>query len=181
MMKALRKTIPSVVKRTANSQGVPIKNFFSAMLVFFSRFIKIMPNFSLVGSFGFFQKNLLLFFAQILAFDLLISGLYPGFLFSYLGFFSYWLFGRLANNSIKKQALLLPLASFFFFLFSNFGVWWYWYPRNLAGLTTCYTLALPFYRNTLLGDLFFGAVIIGVSLLIKKLPQKVTRSQASYV
>ena len=174
-----------IIRFCANSNncylGVSVKKLFTTLLVFFSRFIKIMPNFSLVGSFGFFQKNLLLFFAQILAFDFLVSGLYPGFLFSYLGFFGYWLFGRLANNSIKKQIFFLPIASFCFFLISNFGVWWYWYPRNLAGLTTCYTLALPFYRNTLLGDLFFGAVIIGVSLLIKKLSQKVVKTQASYV
>ena len=131
-----------------------------------------MPNFSLVGSFGFFQSNLLLFFVQIVAFDLLISGLYPGFLFTYFGFFGYWLFGRLVGNSTKKQLLFLPMASFIFFLLSNLGVWWYWYPRSLDGLTTCYLLALPFYRNTLLGDLFFGGVIIGArqlfSLVIKK-------------
>lgn len=135
-----------------------------SFLVFCSRFIKIMPNFSMVGSFGFFQENFLIFMIQIFVYDLFVSGLYSGFIFTYLGFASYWLLGRLAKNSIKKQVLLLPTASFLFFLFSNLGVWWYWYPRNLVGLTSCYSLALPFYRNTLFGDLFFGGSI----LLIKK-------------
>lgn len=138
------------------------------ILVFCSRFIKIMPNFSVVGSFGFFQSNFLIFMIQIMAFDLLVSGLYSGFIFTYLGFAGYWLLGRLAKKSVKRQMLFLPIASFTFFLLSNFGVWWYWYPRSIIGLMSCYSLALPFYRNTLFGDLFFG----GVFILSKKFVSK---------
>jgi len=148
-----------------------------SFLVFCSRFVKIMPNFSVVGSFGFFQSNFLVFMIQILAYDLFVSGLYSGFIFTYLGFSGYWLLGRLAHKSVKWQVLLLPVASFIFFLFSNLGVWWYWYPRNLIGLTRCYSLALPFYRNTLLGDLFFGGSVI---LLKKLLTKKLINTQREY-
>ncbi len=147
--------------------GCNLKQLFSAFLIFLSRFVKIMPNFSLVGSFGFFQSNLILYMLQIAAFDYFFGGLYRGFIFTYLGFFAYWACGRLAKGKLKNQVLLLPIASFLFFLLSNFGVWLFWYPRTASGLITCYTLALPFYRNTLLGDIFFGGVIISLSRLLK--------------
>ena len=47
------------------------------------------------------------------------------------------------------------LSSTVFFLISNFGVWLLGYPHTLEGLITCYTLAIPFFGNTLIGDLMF--------------------------
>ena len=38
---------------------------------------------------------------------------------------------------------------------TNFGVWLLGYPNTIAGFISCYTLALPFFINTILGDLFF--------------------------
>ena len=62
------------------------------------------------------------------------------------------------------------LASILFFLITNFAVWQFssWYPKTLSGLTQCYILALPFFRNTLLGDLFYTSVFFGAyeSILI---------------
>ncbi len=161
-----------------NQVQITINKIYLGIFVFCSRFIKVMPNFSVVGSFGFFQSNFLIFMIQIMVYDLLVSGLYLGFVFTYLGFASYWLLGRLAKNNVKKQMLFLPIASLTFFLLSNFGVWWYWYPRNLIGLMSCYSLALPFYRNTLFGDLFFGGVFI---LLKKYVSQKIVSTHREYV
>ena len=44
-----------------------------------------------------------------------------------------------------------------FFLISNFAVWaaWEMYPKNFSGLMTSYTLAIPFFRNAVEGDLLF--------------------------
>jgi len=128
--------------------------------VFMSRFFSLLPNFSLVGSFGFFQVNPIYYFLQLVVFDFFFGGYYQGWFFTYLGFSAYWLFGRVAGSRISRQVLFLPVASLAFYLLSNFGVWWYWYPHTLFGLLTCYVLGVPFYRNTLLGDLFFGGVII---------------------
>ena len=33
------------------------------------------------------------------------------------------------------------------------------YSRDLGGLASCYAMALPFYRNTLLGDALFTALL----------------------
>lgn len=146
-----------------------LKRIIVAVAVFVSRFLSLAPNFSPLGSFGFFQSNVVLFFGQIIVFDWFFSGLYRGFVFTYLGFASYYVLGRLAQNKLKKQIIFLPLASFLFFLLSNFGVWLYWYPSTWSGLLACYLAALPFYRNTLLGDICFGGATIMLSSLSKNL------------
>ncbi len=66
------------------------------------------------------------------------------------------------------------LASVLFFLISNFGVWveGRMYTQNLAGLIECYIAGLPFFRNTLLGDLFFVGVFFGGYELIKVIVRK---------
>lgn len=64
-------------------------------------------------------------------------------------------FARVAAASVA--------SSVSFFLITNFGVWMagQLYPRTLGGLATCYVAALPFFRNSVLGDLFYAAVMFG--------------------
>lgn len=50
-------------------------------------------------------------------------------------------------------------ASVFFFLTTNFGVWYLYYPHTWEGFTQCYVLAIPFFWNTLAGDLFYTAAL----------------------
>ncbi len=126
-----------------------------AAAVLVSRVNLLPANISPLGSFGFFG-NPVLYGASIVLFDLFIKGLYPGFWLTYLGFACYPLFGRVAGKSLNKKLLLLPLASFCFFLLSNLGVWWYWYDHSVEKLLLCYLLAVPFYARTLVGDLLFG-------------------------
>ena len=131
------------------------KSITTATAVFVSRLGYLPANISPLGSFGFFGQNKWLFFTTIILFDWLVGGFYPGFWVTYLGFAIYPLLGKLARNT-RLKLILLPLASFSFFLISNLGVWWYWYPHTLVGLSTCYLLAVPFYKKTLVGDLVFG-------------------------
>ena len=56
------------------------------------------------------------------------------------------------NGTILKSSILL-------FFISNFGVWLLGYPNTLAGFIGCYTLALPFLINTIIGDFFFYHVL----------------------
>ncbi len=55
------------------------------------------------------------------------------------------------------------LSSLLFFVVTNFGVWcWFGgYDRSLAGLYHCYLAAIPFFRYTLAGDMFFSIVLFG--------------------
>lgn len=66
----------------------------------------------------------------------------------------------------KKPIFILGatlLASLQFFLVTNFGVWATtdFYPHTLSGLHQAYLMGIPFYRNTLLGDLFYVTIFFG--------------------
>lgn len=71
-------------------------------------------------------------------------------------------------------------SSVLFFLITNLGVWAppnNWYPHTLSGLIQSYTLALPFFRNSLIGDLGYTILLFAGYEIIqyfskKYLPQK---------
>jgi hypothetical protein len=54
-------------------------------------------------------------------------------------------------------------SSVMFFVLTNFGVWLVGdnprYTHDLPGLVQCYTLALPFFRNTLISMALFSALL----------------------
>ncbi len=82
---------------------------------------------------------------------------------------STWLRRAVDLGGDRKLAPLLGLfscglaSSVLFFLVTNFGVWcWFGtYDRSLAGLWHCYVAAIPFFRYTLAGDVFFSAALFG--------------------
>jgi hypothetical protein len=51
------------------------------------------------------------------------------------------------------------VASSLFFILSNLGVWYFYYPLNWAGFISCFILAIPFFVNSLMGDLFYTSVL----------------------
>ena len=55
------------------------------------------------------------------------------------------------------------LAAVVFFLITNLAVWYGtdWYPRNGSGLATCYLAAVPFFKYSLAGNLFFSLGLFG--------------------
>jgi hypothetical protein len=63
--------------------------------------------------------------------------------------------GRIAAAAIVSALL--------FFAITNFGVWAldHWYPKTPAGLMACYAAAIPFFRNTLLSNLLYSALLFG--------------------
>jgi hypothetical protein len=66
--------------------------------------------------------------------------------------------------SATRVALASLSASVVFFLVSNFWSWTAFetYPKTAAGLAACYTMALPFFVNTIAGDLFFSTLLFGI-------------------
>jgi len=98
--------------------------------------------------------------------------------------------GRSLNNFHQNQkSPALSVASVgatglgfsvLFFLGTNLAVWSSssFYSMNLTGLLECYTAALPFFRQTILGDmifvsLFFGSYAMGKVWLTSKADQLV--------
>lgn len=55
-------------------------------------------------------------------------------------------------------------SSVLFFLITNFAVWAFfdWYPHTWQGLFNCFTLALPFFRNSLAGDVVYSGLFFGL-------------------
>ena len=65
--------------------------------------------------------------------------------------------------SSGKVALASLSGSTLFYLISNFGVWAFspMYAKTLVGLIQCYSLALPFYGTSLIGDLVYCGILFG--------------------
>jgi hypothetical protein len=65
--------------------------------------------------------------------------------------------------TLKNIVGLSLLGSVLFYLITNFGVWLTtgMYAQDVSGLINCYVLALPFFRNTIIGDLYFSALLFG--------------------
>jgi hypothetical protein len=58
-------------------------------------------------------------------------------------------------------------GSVLFFLVSNFGDWYVFYPHSAAGLADCYRKAIPFFRHTLTGDAIGSALLFGGDYLLR--------------
>lgn len=80
--------------------------------------------------------------------------------FLLIGMIGLWLRGHQSPLYIVLASLV---GSTIFFLITNFGVWVVGglYPHTLQGLQDCFVLALPFFRNTILGDLLYVGVLFG--------------------
>jgi hypothetical protein len=90
----------------------------------------------------------------------------------YLAFIVTGLIGLVIKNNNKFRTVLggTLLASIIFFISTNWAVWAFgtMYPHTLNGLLQSYLMALPFFRNTILGDLFYVGVLVGGMELILK-------------
>lgn len=155
------------------------KEFFITILILLSvasialRLLPHMPNFAPIGALALFaglyatRKWLLL--APIVV--MLVSDVFIGFydwkimLVVYLGFLAYVFIGRIVKNN--KSAFTVIGGTFagalLFYFTTNFAVWAFsgMYSHTLQGLILCYEMALPFFRSTLLGDLFYVATFVG--------------------
>lgn len=90
---------------------------------------------------------------------------YSGSLFTYGSFALIVLLGMVTLKKIRIPSVILSAlgASIIFFLVSNFGVWasGIIYPTNFSGLLTCYTAGIPFFQNTIMGDLVYCGILFG--------------------
>ncbi|MCE9600267.1 MAG: hypothetical protein K8S54_20075 [Spirochaetia bacterium] len=84
-------------------------------------------------------------------------------LFVYGAFLINILAGRLLKKTENAGAIvgLSVAGSIQFFLTTNLGVWLTsgMYSLDLAGLTTCFVAAIPFYRLTFVSDILFTCVL----------------------
>ena len=138
------------------------------------------PNFAPVGALALFSGyNLRGYKGIILPIGImLVSDIFLGFhdtvVFVYASFIVIFLLGRILGQ--KKFALhgarlfgTSLVGSVLFFIITNWGVWYATdlYSRNITGLMNSYTMALPFFRNTVASDIiynfafFYGFIWLG--------------------
>ena len=130
------------------------------------------PNFTPIGAMALFSgaylgRKPLAFAAPLGALVLsdLVLGFYHGQATVYFSVAVIVMIGMVALT--RKSPLLVGaaaiLSSILFFIITNFGMWLFsgFYPRTLAGLEACYVAAIPFFQNTVAGDLFYAALLFG--------------------
>jgi hypothetical protein len=130
------------------------------------------PNFTPIGAMALFSGAYLgrrpLAFAAPLGALLLsdaVLGFYSGMQFQYLSVGLIVVLGWLAlpRISVLRLGIAAVASSVLFFAVSNFGVWLGsgMYPHNASGLVACLVAAIPFFQNTLAGDLFYTSLLFG--------------------
>lgn len=100
---------------------------------------------------------------------MVLASVYGSFIL--IGLIGIWL----RNNKTLPNVIGGTLTgSIIFFLVTNLAVWLapqFYYPHTLQGLVDCYVIALPFFRNTITGDLFYVGAFFGtmeLSILVAK-------------
>lgn len=153
-----------------------------------SRLIPHYPNVTPIGSIALFgaayfsRKSLAILvplIALILSDILLYTTIYSGFGYSITAHL--WIYAAIAVIAFAGMGILKKInlgniilgslsASGIFFLLSNFGAWLTtpMYPKTAGGLMLAYEAGLPFFWNTMAGDLFYCAVLFGGYALIKR-------------
>lgn len=137
----------------------------------FTRLLPHPPNFSPIAAmalFGgvYFNKKYALIIPLVVLF---ISDLFLGFHstipFVYGSFLITGAIGLWLKNHQDYKLILAAtlLSSVLFFIITNFGVWLVGnlYQKNITGLIQSYIMAIPFFRYTLVGDLFYTSIFFG--------------------
>lgn len=160
-----------------------IRYLFTFLLIFFAAFSRLLPhtpNVTPITAIALFSAVYLdkkyAFIIPIAA--MLISDYFIGFheniIFVYGSFIIISIIGvwLRKHRSIMTTFGASVAGSVIFFMVTNFGVWIMpgsMYQTDLSGLLNCYVAAIPFFRNTLIGDLIYVNAIFGLYELMKKI------------
>lgn len=128
--------------------------------------------------FAFIMPLVAMFISDLLINNILYASFYQGFTLFTPGF--YWIYGAIALIVLTGMFLLKKIsfirilggslaASILFFVITNLGVWIGnpLYPQTFQGLILCYEAAIPFFHNTVMGDMFYCGVLFGGFEFIK--------------
>ncbi len=147
------------------------------------RLIPHFPNFAPITAIALFagaklpkKFALIVPLAVMLISDYFLGGLHSTTLFVYTSFLISGLLGFWIRNNGKLGNIVGTslIASIQFFIITNFGVWLMdnMYPMTFSGLMQSYTMGIPFFRATLLGDLFYTGALFGSFALAKLILKK---------
>jgi hypothetical protein len=137
------------------------------------------PNFTPIGAMALFSGAYLgrrgLAFAAPFGAMLLsdaVIGFHSGMPFVYASVALIVLLGWIVLSRVSplRVAGAAVASSVLFFLLTNFGTWLLsgMYPLTASGLAACYVAAVPFFQNTLAGDLLFSGLLFGGFALLQR-------------
>lgn len=134
------------------------------------RLVPHMPNFAPVAAIALFgglyldKKYALLIPIIIMMISDYFLGFHDTILFVYVSFLIAGLLGIWARRekSFSRILMITLLSSVLFFVITNVGVWLMgdMYPKNEGGLIQAFIMAIPFFRNTIMGDLLYTMTFI---------------------
>lgn len=153
------------------------------------RFLPHIPNFAPIAALALFggvylnkKSALIIPIVAMLVADYFIGFYNPYIMasvygsFVIIGLIGIWLKTHKTLPNIIGGSLM---GSILFFLVTNFVVWVVpgsFYPHTIQGFINCYVLALPFFRNTIAGDLFYVGTFFSLMeasvLIVNKLSVK---------
>ena len=86
------------------------------------------------------------------------------------------------KNNVVKTILGAVAGSVVFFLVTNAGAWYFdilgMYPAGFTGLVAAITAGIPFFQNTVIGDLLFSGVLFGSYYMISNYMPKLQSAKA---
>ncbi len=160
--------------------------FLLIVLAVVSRLLPHPPNVAPIAAVGLFSgvyvRNKFSFIVPIVS--MLISDVFIGFygpvmIAVYGSFALSVLIGRFLQNSPSRLKIIIGalLSSSIFFFITNLAVWYFgtMYTKDVSGLMTCFVAAVPFFRNTLLGDLFYTSTLFQLYSVLVGEQQRATR------
>ena len=177
-------------------------NFITAvLLILFAAFSRLLPhpeNFAPVAAAAIFAG---LFMNKKYAIIIPITATFLSDIF--LGLYPYvlWVYGTyiliaLINigmrkyyesyKGVRKAGLLYGttlFSSIIFFLVTNFGVWTsgLYYEMSFKGLLTSYAAAIPFFRTSLLADVVYITLMVGIYSLVTKLSKQPVLQESNVI
>jgi len=130
------------------------------------------PNFTTIGAMALFSgaylgRRVVAFAAPLGALLLsdLVLGFYHGQAIVYFSVALIVMIGiaALTRVSVVRVGAAAIASSVLFFVITNFGVWMFSgiYPHTFVGLEGCFVAAIPFFQNTVAGDLFYATLLFG--------------------
>ena len=168
-------------------QNTIIKNFIliSFISIIVTRLIPHPPNFTSTIALAFYLpvlfgvKFIIVVLGAFILSDLVI-GMHQLIFFTWA---SLLLVGYLSKFFKKTyfRPLGITISCILFFIISNFGVWLFsdLYTLDANGLITCYTMAIPFLQNSLIGTIIF-TLIVELILSFSKTKIFITKVNATY-
>jgi hypothetical protein len=159
----------------SQKENLLYRTLLALALIVLAAALRIAPhpwNFTPVGAMALFSgavlkdRRLAFFFPLValfagdlfIGFHKLIPMVYASFLINVA--IGLWLRDR---RTVARISLATLLGAIQFFLVTNFAVWQFLsgYPHTASGLLACYIAGVPFFWNTLAGDVAYTVLLFG--------------------